>query len=89
MMASQTTELATSGSPFHAGASSLCMSISTIRAVAYLSGSFTGAFTAVALIAVRRGSWTSGSVLVVAALVAGVVAVGAEERAVQSERNAD
>lgn len=65
------------------------MTLSTTRAVAYLSGSFTGAFTAVALIAVGRGNWTSGSVLVVAALVAGVVAVGAEERAVQLDRNTD
>jgi hypothetical protein len=65
------------------------MTLSTTRAVAYLSGSFTGAFTAVALIAVQQGNWTSGSVLVIAALVTGVVAVGAEERAVQLERNTD
>ncbi len=79
----------TSGSAFHAGASSFYMTLSTIRAVAYLSGSLTGAFTAVALIAVRRGNWTSGSALVIAALVAGAVAVGAEEHAVQLEQNAD
>ncbi len=65
------------------------MTLPTIRAIAYLSGAFAGALTAVALIASQRGGWKSGVRLIIASLVAGAVAVGAEERAVQREADID
>lgn len=61
------------------------MTLPTIRAIAYLSGAFAGAFTAVALIASQRGEWKSGAILTIASLVAGVMAVGAKEHVVQRE----
>lgn len=65
------------------------MTLPTTRAIAYLSGAFAGAFTAVALIAAQRGEWASGITLIVASVVAGAIAVGAEERVVQQEASVD
>ena len=64
---------------------SLAVTLSQIRAIAYLSGALTGAFTTVALLAARRGAWRGGLTAGLAALTAGAVAVAAETRAVTTE----